>query len=144
MSINSKRTGDIAEQFLILEALRNNYEVLKPIGDRLPYDLVLTKDNRFVRIQVKTAWYNEPKNGWIVTTSRTRFGKNKCHRDPYKIGDFDYAAIYVPLNNNVYLIPIAIFTSYNNHMTVPDGIKIKKCGNQPKHDLTVFCNNWNI
>lgn len=37
----TKQKGDIAEQAVTLFALRQGWGVLNPIGDRLPYDLVL-------------------------------------------------------------------------------------------------------
>jgi hypothetical protein len=38
--VDTKLKGDIAEQATILQALERGWGVLKPIGDRLPYDLV--------------------------------------------------------------------------------------------------------
>ena len=35
--------GDIAEQAVILECLKRDYNVSVPIGDRLPYDLIIEK-----------------------------------------------------------------------------------------------------
>ncbi len=40
--MNTKQKGDIAEQAAILKFLELGYGVAKPIGDRLPYDLILT------------------------------------------------------------------------------------------------------
>ncbi len=38
--MDTKLKGDIAEQAAILQAMKHGFGVLKPIGDRLPYDLV--------------------------------------------------------------------------------------------------------
>lgn len=38
--MDTKLRGDIAEQASILHALKQGWGVLRPIGDRLPYDLV--------------------------------------------------------------------------------------------------------
>jgi len=38
--MDTKLKGDIAEQTAILQALKRGWGVLKPVGDRLPYDLV--------------------------------------------------------------------------------------------------------
>lgn len=37
----TKLKGDIAEQAVIFHSLKRGYGVLQPIGDRMPYDLVL-------------------------------------------------------------------------------------------------------
>jgi len=38
--MDTKLKGDIAEQAAILQGLKRGWGVLKPVGDRLPYDLV--------------------------------------------------------------------------------------------------------
>ncbi|MCB0551142.1 MAG: hypothetical protein KDD19_26465, partial [Phaeodactylibacter sp.] len=38
--MDTKLKGDIAEQALVLNALKRGWGVLTPVGDRLPYDLV--------------------------------------------------------------------------------------------------------
>ncbi|WP_413199795.1 group I intron-associated PD-(D/E)XK endonuclease [Nostoc piscinale] len=38
--MDTKLKGDIAEQAVVIHALKRGWEVLRPVGDRLPYDLV--------------------------------------------------------------------------------------------------------
>lgn len=56
--MNTKLKGDIAEQAAILQALKRGWGVLNPVGDRLPYDLVLDVEGKLVRVQVKSAWFD--------------------------------------------------------------------------------------
>ena len=49
----TKQKGDIAEQAVILQALRLGWGVCKPVGDRMPYDLVFDIDGILSKIQVK-------------------------------------------------------------------------------------------
>ena len=51
--------GDIAEIEVQLKALKLGWDVLIPVGDRLPYDLVVVVNNVFIKIQVKSAWFSE-------------------------------------------------------------------------------------
>lgn len=44
--MSTKRSGDISEQACILRALQLGWNVLRPVGDHLPYDLVLEKKNQ--------------------------------------------------------------------------------------------------
>jgi len=53
--MSTKLKGDLAEQAAVLEALRRGWEVLRPVGDRLSYDLVFDVDGALARIQVKAA-----------------------------------------------------------------------------------------
>lgn len=38
--MDTKLRGDIAEQAAVLYALKQGWGALRPVGDRLPYDLV--------------------------------------------------------------------------------------------------------
>ncbi|WP_222845834.1 group I intron-associated PD-(D/E)XK endonuclease [Flavilitoribacter nigricans] len=72
MEIDTKLKGDIAEQAVVLTALEKGWGVLQPVGDRLPYDLVLDIAGRLLRIQVKAAWWDEKKENYVVDNRRTR------------------------------------------------------------------------
>jgi hypothetical protein len=61
MKVDTKLKGDIAEQAVVLAALEKGWGVLQPLGDRLPYDLVLDIEGRLVRIQVKAAFSLDKK-----------------------------------------------------------------------------------
>lgn len=54
--MDTKLKGDIAEQSVALYALKQGWGVLKPLGDRLPYDLVFDVGKSLFKIQVKSAW----------------------------------------------------------------------------------------
>ena len=70
--INTKHKGDIAEQAVVLEALKKGWNVLRPIGDRMPYDLVFDIGDRFIKIQVKSAWFDEKRQNYVVDNRRTK------------------------------------------------------------------------
>ena len=59
--MNTKLKGDIAEQAVALKALQKGWEVLRPLGDRLPYDLVFDVEGKLFKIQVKAAWFDQKK-----------------------------------------------------------------------------------
>jgi len=50
--MSTKLRGDIAEQAAVLHALKRGWGVLRPVGDRLPYDLVFDIAGALVKIQV--------------------------------------------------------------------------------------------
>jgi len=54
--VSTKLKGDIAEQAAILQALQLGWGVLRPIGDRLAYDLVFDVQGILSKIQVKSSW----------------------------------------------------------------------------------------
>ena len=68
--MKSKAVGDLSELMVLTELHRRNYDVLIPYGDRLPYDLVCAKEDKFIRIQVKTAFYNKPTDTYVGDARR--------------------------------------------------------------------------
>jgi PD-(D/E)XK endonuclease len=66
--MDTKLKGDIAEQAAILHAMKHGFGVLKPIGDRLPYDLVFDVSDFLLKVQVKSAWLDLPylRQGRII------------------------------------------------------------------------------
>lgn len=52
-TMDTKLKGDIAEQAAVLYALKRGWGVLKPFGDRLPYDLAFDVEGTLIKIQLK-------------------------------------------------------------------------------------------
>lgn len=50
--MDTKLKADIAESSVITELLKRGFNVLKPAGDRLPYDLAVDINGKLIRIQV--------------------------------------------------------------------------------------------
>ena len=65
----TKQKGDVAEQAVILKALQLGFGVCKPIGDRMPYDLVFDVDGRLLKIQVKSAWFDESRGNFVKNSN---------------------------------------------------------------------------
>jgi len=55
MRDNSKHTGELGERIAIGELAKFNIEVMLPMGDNLPFDLVIFHENQFYKCQVKTS-----------------------------------------------------------------------------------------
>jgi PD-(D/E)XK endonuclease len=70
--VDTKLKGDIAEQAVVLYALKQGWGVLKPVGDRLPYDLAFDVLGSLIKIQVKSAWFDEPSGNYVVDNRRTK------------------------------------------------------------------------
>ena len=79
--MDTKLKGDIAEQAVILYALKQGWGVLRPIGDRLPYDLVLDINGNFLKIQVKSAWFDETQQNYMVDNRRTKTNRRIMIRE---------------------------------------------------------------
>ena len=102
MSIN-KKAGTLYEQIFICEALQKGLNVSVPIGDYLPYDLVIDNGKKLQRIQVKGTSHKQ-SSGYKVTIGKGNSLSRKKVRDK---DSFDILAIVVMENGNRhwYLIP---------------------------------------
>ena len=110
--MSTKLTGDIAEQAAVLQALKRGWEMLHPIGDRLPYDLVFEVNGNFVKVQVKSAWFDMQRCNYVVDNRRTKTNRRKMVRSKYVPSDFDFALVYLEDLDLFYIFPVDVFVSY--------------------------------
>jgi len=113
---NTKLKGDIAEQRVILEALKRNWGVSIPTGDRLPYDLVIDIDGTLLKIQVKSAWFDVAKENYVIDVRRSLTNQRTVKHRPYQPKDFDFAIIYLDKIDVFYLMPAEVFLSYKSEI----------------------------
>ncbi len=121
--MSTKQKGDIAEQAVILEALKRGWDVLTPVGDRLPYDLVLNKGERFIKIQVKSAWREKDSGNYVVDVRRTKTNRRKMIRARYSAEDFDLAIVYISDINVFYVFPVEVFADYGSEIHMVEDSK---------------------
>ena len=116
MCMETKLKGDIAEQSAVLHASKRGWGVLRPVGDRLPYDLVFDVGGVFARIQVKSAWLDHSSGNYVVDNRRTKTNRRIMVRDKYKSSDFDFALVYVSKIDMFYIFPVDVFIEYGSEI----------------------------
>lgn len=121
--MDTKLKGDIAEQAAVLHALKHGWGVLKPVGDRLPYDLVFDVEGTLIKIQVKYAWLDEPSGNYVVDNRRTKTNRRLMVRDAYKQSDFDFALVYVETLDLFYIFPVDVFIAYGSEIHLVEADK---------------------
>ena len=97
--------------------------MLKPVGDRLPYDLVFDVTGTLVKVQVKCAWFDNPSRNYVVDNRRTKTNRRSMIRDVYKPTDFDFALIYIPDHDLFYVFPVDVFISYGSEIHMVEAEK---------------------
>lgn len=107
---NRKAIGERSEALITARLVEIGYNVLKPYGDNLRYDLLIEDaSEHFWRVQCKTGRIrpNEVSIHFSAVSSyaHTRAGKGGNPHKDYQ-GQIDYFAIYCPETQGVYLIPI--------------------------------------
>lgn len=114
--MDTKLKGDIAEQAAILHALKRGWGVLKPVGDRLPYDLVFDVGGTLLKIQVKSAWFDKPSGNYVVDNRRTKTNRRVMIRDGYTSSDFDFALVFLNELDLFYVFPVEVFVGYGSEI----------------------------
>ena len=120
--MDTKMKGDIAEIEVQLKALKLGWDVLTPVGDRLPYDLVIVINGKFVKIQVKSAWFSEKDGVYLIDVRRTKTNRRVMKREKYSDDDFDFAVIFISDLNIFYVLPVNEFNSYAGAITLQEGV----------------------
>jgi hypothetical protein len=141
--MSTKLKGDIAEQAAILQALKRGWGVLKPLGDRAPYDLVFEVQGRFVKVQVKAAWYHEPADSYVTDNRRTKTNRRIMVRAPYCETDFDFALVYVEELNLFYVFPCSVFIAFASQIYLVESAKRQRKPRSAEYrDAWELISNW--
>lgn len=116
--MDTKLKADIAESAVVTELLRRGFRVLKPVGDRLPYDVALDLSGKLLRIQIKSAWFVPSKKYYAVDARRTKTNRREMRRDHYDKSDFDFAILYIDKENVFYVMPATVFIGYKSTISL--------------------------
>lgn len=107
---NSK--GSIGQAVIIAHLLESGYNVLTPVADGLPYDIVVERGGVYKRLQCK---YRSAEAGAIKVPKR-----NNDYRGvgtvTYSKENIDGFAIYCPDNRGVYFVPIEDLDATAKHL----------------------------
>ena len=122
-----------------MQALRQGWEVLKPFGDRLPYDLVFDIGGILVKIQVKYAWLDLKCGNYVVDVRRTKTNRRQMLRETYKVGDFDFGIVFLEDLEVFYVIPCKVFINYGSEIHFVEAAK-----RQRKPKSSEFRNAWDL
>ena len=135
--MDTKLKADIAEAAVITALLKRGFKVLKPIGDRLPYDLALDIKGRLLRIQVKSAWYYN--GSYTVDTRRTKTNRKRMLRARYSDDDFDFAILYIDRLNTFYVMPVSVFSTYKSGISL-----VESKNRQRKPQSAKYKERWDL
>jgi hypothetical protein len=102
--VNTVKIGDISEAKVLSRFLELGYTVLLPWSNGERYDLVIEREGKFARIQVKTG--RLISNGACLEFNVSSTNGSSRQRSSYDKNQIDYFAVYCANNNKVYLISI--------------------------------------
>jgi hypothetical protein len=137
--MDTKLKSDIAESAVSTELLSRGFSVLKPVGDRLPYDIAVDVNGKLIRIQVKHAWYNKKDKAYVVDVRRTKTNRRRMVRKKYDNNDFDFAVVFIGEERIFYVIPSAVFNGFASSISFIEDHKRQR---SPKSDQ--YRENWQL
>jgi len=83
--------------------LSQGFDILIPLGNYLKYDLVIVKNEKFYRIQVKHA-HQKDAESFYVSTKYDKREQGRVVKQAYQIGEIDY--FITEFNNQFYMFPV--------------------------------------
>jgi len=102
--LNTKETGELTEQRVIVKLLELGASVSEPVGDSDRYDLIADNGSNLLRLQVKTGWFD---SGRVVFNTESTPNRPNGNRYKYKSSDIDAFIVYSDVTEDFYYIPIA-------------------------------------
>lgn len=85
--------------------IEQGFDILIPLGNYLKYDLVIVKDNKFYKIQVKHAHQKEGNNNsFYVSTKYDKRDNGRVIKQAYQQGDVDY--FLTEFDEQFYMFPV--------------------------------------
>ena len=118
--MNSKEKGDLAASQCIAYYMGKEYEVLLPIGDKKPYDMVVDMDG-LKKVQCKYTSH-KGKSGKYKVPLRVMGGNQSYHTaKTYSEGDFDILFVLTE-NKDRYEIPYSAIKGYTSTITLDKNV----------------------
>jgi hypothetical protein len=92
-----------------------------------------------IKIQVKSAWFDEPSGNYVIDNRRTKTNRRMMLRDAYQLTDFDFALAYLAGLDLFYVFPVDVFISYGSEIHLVEAEK-----RQRKPRSTAYRNAWQL
>jgi hypothetical protein len=124
--MNAKKQGAIAEQMFATQAMRRGFGVSLPLGDYLPYDVILDNDGILFRIQVKSTTFKE------YEAYHFKIGNGQKSKELYSADDLDVFALNIFGSRDFFIIP-------HQHIGMHKSVR---CNINGKYGE--YYNNWNV
>ena len=99
-----KTKGDTAEMMVAADLVKRGYRIAFPYGEDSDYDLIVERDGRLERIQVK---YTESRNGVIELRCKSHSLTNGKVRSVkrYTAKTIEWLAVYDRVTDRCYYVP---------------------------------------
>ena len=124
MQQNPSIIGLTTELKCQLYLVEKGFNVLVPIGNYQKYDIVVEKNKKFIRIQVKHATAKDDNQSFIVRTKydvRDTTKNQRTRKEKYTNEDCDY--FMTEFDNQFYIFPV--FGTTETKLWLTDTVRLK-------------------
>lgn len=135
---DTKLVGDISEMMVLTELLQRGYQVLQPVGDRLPYDLAIDLNGRFIRFQVRTAYHDAPTDKYVGNVRNAKTNRGTYSFVKSNTSDVEYFIFVVQPMRIFYVIPSEVVATYASAIRFMPHRSLIRPATNPKHDVETF------
>src|SRR3989338_2834198 len=101
--MNTKELGDVAVAQAINYFVSQGYEVCLPIGDKRHYDIVIEKNGKLKKVQVKFAGLYKNKNQCKVGLRITGGNQSYSYAKKYSVNAFESLFVYTERGERYFL-----------------------------------------
>ena len=116
--------------------IENEWNVFKPVLENGKIDMIIEKNNRYLKIQIKTVQSGQYNKVIPVRKISHNMGEYKIKR--YTKEDIDYFVGVDVESEDVYIIPIEFFSRYSS------SISVNTCSKYKNNFTQMELNNGNI
>lgn len=102
--MNTTQIGSIGETRIIYEATLRGYNVFLPVNNSLSYDMIVERNGKLERVQVKTV----NSNGVVINVSTFSLGKHKNGKKQavcYSSSEFEWLVVFDITTNACFFVP---------------------------------------
>ncbi len=76
-----------------------------------------------MKVQVKSAWFDEARQNYVVDNRRIKTNRRVMVRDVYRPSDFDFALAYLQKLDVFYVFPVDVFIGYGSEIHLVEADK---------------------
>ena len=116
--------------------ITNGWNVFKPVLENGKVDMIIEKNNRYLKIQIKTVQETKYNKTIPVRKISHNMGEYKIKR--YTKEDIDYFVGIDVDTEDVYILPVAFSSQYSN------SISVNSCSKYKNNFTQMELNNGNI
>jgi len=118
MEIGKIEKGYLGSLIVEQKLIRNGLNVFKPVIENGKVDMIIEKDNKYLRIQIKTVTV-EKRNGYkSVPMRKMTHNKTEHKTHLYTAEEIDYFVGVDLETEDVYMIPISFSQNYTSSISI--------------------------